>query len=271
MLKSNFHTHTTFCDGRDTPEEMVRAAIALGFRQIGFSGHMDFDCHMSLEQYYAEIYRLRQKYNEVIDIIAGIELDNMYDPECAKCAEYTIGSTHFLNIPSEQPLAIDLTKEQFVFICHKYFHDDYLSMSRAYYELVGRSYDRMHCDIIGHFDLIVRFNDEIHCIDENSRNYYMPALEAMENLCKQDVVFEVNCGAYNRGRKKELYPNTFLLKYLNEFGGRIIINSDAHQKELLSGGFDFAVNKAIECGFKYVNIMKHDETGKVIFQEELLH
>ena len=99
----------------------------------------------------------------------------------------------------------------------------------------------------------------------------MPALEAMENLCKQDVVFEVNCGAYNRGRKKELYPNTFLLKYLNEFGGRIIINSDAHQKELLSGGFDFAVNKAIECGFKYVNIMKHDENGKVIFQEELLN
>ncbi len=271
MLKANFHTHTTFCDGRDTPEEMVRSAIALGFGQIGFSGHMDFNCHMVLEEYFAEIRRLRQKYNGVIDIIAGIELDNMYDPACAKNAEYTIGSTHFLNIPSEQPLAIDLTKEQFVSICHRYFHDDYFSMSRAYYDLVGKSFDRMHCDIIGHFDLIVRFNDELYCLDESAKSYYLPALEAMENLCKEDVIFEVNCGAYNRRRRKELYPNTFLLKHLNEFGGRIMINSDAHQKELLSRGFDFAVNKAIECGFKYVNIMKHDENGKVIFQEELLN
>lgn len=270
MLKANFHTHTTFCDGKDTPEEMVKAAIDLGFNQLGFSGHMDFDCHMVLEEFFSEIVRLRQNYDGVIDIIAGIELDNMYDPQCAKQAEYIIGSTHFLNIPSEIPLAIDLNKEQFISICHRFFHDDYISMSRAYYGLVGRSYDRMHCDIIGHFDLITRFNDEMNCINENAREYYMPALEAMENLCKKDVIFEINCGAYNRGRKRELYPNTFLLKSLNDFGGRIMINSDAHQKEMLSGGFEFAVNKAIECGFKYVNIIKHDDNGKVVFQEELL-
>lgn len=270
MLKANFHTHTTLCDGKDTPEDIVVKAIDLGFRQIGFSGHMDYGCHMVLMEYLTEVDRLRKKYEGIIDILAGIELDNMYNPECAKYAEYTIGSTHFLDIRSEQPLAIDLTKEQFVSICHRYFSDDYISMSRAYYELVGKSYDRMHCDIVGHFDLIVRFNDELNCIDETSRKYYMPALEAMENLCKKDVVFELNCGAYNRGRKRELYPNTFLLKHLNEFGGRIIINSDAHQKELLSEGFDFAVKKAIECGFKYVNILKHDGNGKVVFQEELL-
>lgn len=270
MLKANFHTHTTFCDGKDTPEDIVVKAIDLGFKQIGFSGHMDSGCHMDLKAYLAEVDRLRRKYEGIIDILAGIELDNMYNPECARYAEYTIGSTHFLDIQSEQPLAIDLTKEQFVFICHKYFYDDYISMSRAYYELVARSYERMHCDIVGHFDLIVRFNDELNCIDESSRQYYMPALEAMENLCREDVVFELNCGAYNRGRKRELYPNTFFLKHLNELGGRIMINSDAHQKDLLSGGFDFAVRKAIECGFKYVNILRHDENGKVVFQEELL-
>ena len=26
----NLHTHTTFCDGKNTPEEMVQAAISLG-------------------------------------------------------------------------------------------------------------------------------------------------------------------------------------------------------------------------------------------------
>ena len=32
----NFHTHTTYCDGKETAEQMVQAAIAKGFtRQIG--------------------------------------------------------------------------------------------------------------------------------------------------------------------------------------------------------------------------------------------
>ena len=35
----NLHTHSTFCDGFDTPEEMVNIAIEKGFDSIGFSGH----------------------------------------------------------------------------------------------------------------------------------------------------------------------------------------------------------------------------------------
>ena len=37
--KFNLHTHTTFCDGANSAEEMVRAAIELGCEGIGFSGH----------------------------------------------------------------------------------------------------------------------------------------------------------------------------------------------------------------------------------------
>ena len=35
----NLHTHTTYCDGKNTAEEMVQKAIELGFRSLGFSGH----------------------------------------------------------------------------------------------------------------------------------------------------------------------------------------------------------------------------------------
>ena len=35
----NLHTHSTYCDGHDTPEETVLRAIELGFDTIGFSGH----------------------------------------------------------------------------------------------------------------------------------------------------------------------------------------------------------------------------------------
>ena len=38
-MKQNLHTHTLYCDGKDSVEEMVRAAIDKGFTTLGFSGH----------------------------------------------------------------------------------------------------------------------------------------------------------------------------------------------------------------------------------------
>ena len=220
-IKANYHTHTTLCDGQDTPEEMVQAAITLGLKQLGFSGHVDPGIHMDFPGYRAEIQRLRKKYKGIIDILLGIELDNMYVPSCPVQVEYIIGSTHYLDIASDRPLAIDMNKEQFALICREYYGGDYIAMCKAYYELVAKSFDRMQCDIIGHFDLITKFNDEMCYIDETCSAYISPALEAMRYLCEKDVIFEINTGAYTRGIKEDLYPNVFLLRKLFEFGGRI--------------------------------------------------
>ena len=38
-MKANYHTHTTWCDGKDSPEAVVLAAIGKGFDAIGFSSH----------------------------------------------------------------------------------------------------------------------------------------------------------------------------------------------------------------------------------------
>ena len=38
--KQNLHTHSSYCDGKDTPEELVLYAISAGFSSIGFSGHI---------------------------------------------------------------------------------------------------------------------------------------------------------------------------------------------------------------------------------------
>ena len=39
MVFSTFHNHTTYCDGSNTAEEMVQAAVAAGCPAFGFSGH----------------------------------------------------------------------------------------------------------------------------------------------------------------------------------------------------------------------------------------
>ncbi|MBQ5866103.1 MAG: PHP domain-containing protein, partial [Oscillospiraceae bacterium] len=63
--KQCLHTHSVLCDGKDTLEEMVQAAIEKGFDSIGFSGHsfMDIYAEFSMSEedvkvYKAEIARL---------------------------------------------------------------------------------------------------------------------------------------------------------------------------------------------------------------------
>ena len=36
MIKSNYHTHTNFCDGKSTAEEMVKSAIEKNLIFLGF-------------------------------------------------------------------------------------------------------------------------------------------------------------------------------------------------------------------------------------------
>ncbi len=263
MLRCNYHTHTVMCDGSDTPEDVVLEAIARGFGHLGFSGHMDPDIHMDWPAYVAEVRRLQSAYADRIDILLGVELDNVYDPACCPGAEYVIGSTHFLDVDSEAPLSVDSSVQDMRRLCHEFFADDYYALARAYYDLEARVYDRLRCTWVGHFDLVTRFNDEAHFLDETDPRYTAPALEAMEYLVGEGVPFEINCGAVNRGRKAELYPRRELLRALHDFGGQIFITADAHQKELLDGGFDVAVHTAIDCGFTHVNYLAHDARGKV--------
>ena len=71
MLKADFHMHTNLCDGKNTPEEMVIAAIDIGLKHMGFSGHFDPEngVHMETEEYLKEIKRIKEKYKDKIDIL----------------------------------------------------------------------------------------------------------------------------------------------------------------------------------------------------------
>ena len=80
--KSNLHTHTRFCDGKDSAEEVVLAAIAAGMETVGFSGHsgLPFSTSWTMKQertreYQKEILRLKDAYRDRIHILLGIEQD----------------------------------------------------------------------------------------------------------------------------------------------------------------------------------------------------
>lgn len=260
-IKANYHTHTKFCDGVHTPEEMAAAAWKQGFSHLGFSAHgytwFDPEFHLDTETYFQTCRKLAENYHGKMEILVGIEQDALADTELNLQADYLIGSTHYLKF-DDRYLAVDYSCEMTREICETYFGGDYYRYCKAYYEQEAQVYERTHCDFIGHFDLVSRFNDEMHSFDEQDPRYLIPAKECMEYLCSKGIPFEINTGALNRGRKAEPYPSCTLLKALKEFGGEILFSSDAHSAELLNGGFDRAVQMALAAGFTHTNYLSRN-------------
>ena len=65
----NFHTHTQYCDGRDTIENFVKHAVDAGFKHLGFSPHspviVESPCNMKIEdveKYLNEMNHLKSVY-----------------------------------------------------------------------------------------------------------------------------------------------------------------------------------------------------------------
>lgn len=277
VLHANYHTHTRFCDGQDTAEDMVQEALRRGFVTLGFSGHMDPGVTMDYAAYTAEIRRLRQTYRGQIELLRGVELDNVYDPGCVRgSAEYIIGSTHFVPVPGSPVwqqtvpygthregspaydlIGVDGDVGRLHDQCRRYYNGDFYALSADYYRFEAMVAARLQPSFIGHFDLITRFNDLSRedggqFLDETSERYLMPARKAIQQLVPYGLPFEINCGAINRGRKKEAYPRRELLQELQRLGGEILISADAHEKALLDGGFPEALDAARQAGFTYV-------------------
>ncbi len=232
MILTDFHTHTYICDGKNTAEEMVNAALSMGLEKIGFSGHsfapFDKDYSMSEEgtvEYFKEINALKEKYKDKIQILCGIELDLLSD-EPKLPFDYRIGSVHYLKLKGEI-ITVDAGKEILIKAADKHFGGDMLSLAEEYYRCVAEFKNR-DIDIIGHIDLITKLNKDNCLFDANSPRYKTAALNACDALLSKNIPFEINTGAISRGYKDSPYPADFILKHIKEKGGSVIFNSDAH-------------------------------------------
>ncbi|MBQ0038743.1 MAG: histidinol-phosphatase [Clostridiales bacterium] len=243
MILQDYHIHTTFCDGKNSAEEMVQAAVEKGMTAMGFSGHshMAFDeswC-MSVEdtgQYRREIARLREEYADRIDILCGVEQDFYSDADTAGY-DYIIGSVHYLCVDGNY-IPVDESPEILRTAAEKHFGGDIYALAEAYYATVGQVWERTHCDIIGHFDLITKFNEGGVLFDESEPRYVRAWHAAADKLLESGALFEVNTGAISRGYRTAPYPAAPIRQYLTEHGARFILSSDSHAAGGLCFRFD---------------------------------
>ncbi|MDD3394309.1 MAG: histidinol-phosphatase [Anaerotignum sp.] len=252
--KMNFHTHTTFCDGKNTAEEMVLAALEKGFAALGFSGHsytyFDESYCMSkdgVKAYQKEIERLKEVYAGKIALYCGIEQD-FYSEEPVSGFEYAIGSVHYIK-KNGKLLAVDEAAEIMEKDIQEQFGGDPYAYAKVYFETVAEVLKKTKADIIGHFDLLTKFNEKNLFFDTKDRRYYAFAISAIEALIAYDRPFEINTGAIYRGLRSEAYPSVEFLKEINKRGGKIILSSDSHDCISLGYRFEKVARMALEIGF----------------------
>jgi len=256
-IVSNMHTHTAFCDGADPPEAMARRAAELGLADIGFSGHSPLagaDWAMSTEgaaAYAACVLKLKKKYEGVLGVWLGQELDSMSRPETAGL-DYFIGSVHAVRDGDGVRHEIDSSPEDFALMVREVFGGDVRAFVKRYYEDAAENALSRRPDIVGHFDLPVKYNGDGPWFDGGAAWYRDAALSALAAVHGAGLIFEVNLHPVFCGYRREPFLAPFLLRWLAEHGGRVTVSSDAHSAGELAFRFSDLPEYLRSCGLRCV-------------------
>lgn len=252
----SIHTHSTLCDGKNSPVEMAEAAFAAGVRYFGLSNHSHTPIPMDrgevlpadMTAYRETALNLRREYAGRMEVLLGLEVDSCSDvtPEGF---DYWIGSVHYLHDPdSGAYYAVDWDEQSLARCCVEMFHGDFPALIGRYYADVAAVAARKPA-ILGHIDLITKLNGAGTLFDEEDRHYRMMALAALHAADPEATLLEINTGAMSRGYRKAPYPALFLLKEWRALGGRVILTSDAHSVDTVIYGYDAAAREARAAGF----------------------
>lgn len=270
MHLTNLHTHTKYCDGRYSAEDMIIAAINNNMQSIGISTHgpttfvSDWNIQKSkVENYINEILELKEKYKSTIEIFLGMELD--YIPGIGFCEiskqlikrlDYYIGSLHYLGTFNNGVMwTVDYNLEELLHGINESFGGDVRLAVETYYDLIAEMSLVYEPPIIGHLDLFKKNNKNNILFDEREE-WYINAVDKCLNVIKNtSSVIEINTGGISRGYTTEQYPSTFIIKMVKEKKIPIIINSDAHSTESINCMFEEMYRLASNIGFEKVSYL----------------
>lgn len=243
MILGDFHVHSSFCDGKDAPETMVLGAIDRGLKKIGIVAHsyLEFDGGYTLQpemegEFLTEIDRLKKKYADKIEVLAGVEKDIFSTVDTAPY-DYVIGSVHYLERNGSY-YAVDQGEDNFVATVKACAGGDFIEAAEQYFSIVKEVVSVTKPNIIGHFDLFTKYNDGNKFFDVSNPRYVRAWKSAVDALIPSGVPFEVNTGGISRGVKKLPYPAPEIIEYIKAKGGKLILNSDAHRVENLCYEFE---------------------------------
>ncbi len=224
----DYHTHTKFNDGANTVDEMIEAAISLNMKEIGISDHFgyfptdgsnSFCIFITIEDYFKDLNRVKDKYKDKIKVKATLELDtylenvhemtsliNSFHPD------YILGGIHQFN-------GIGYSHQESFKEITDYDYEVYLE------ELI-KIVKTGTLDIMAHYfdyKTYYPFKDESRFYD-----YYKELAQALQD---NNCIPEMNTSCFNTsflGTKFKEDPNLFFWKECAKRDIPVIITSDSH-------------------------------------------
>lgn len=253
----DFHMHTNHSTDSDASmESMIQASIAKGLKEICVTEHNDFDFpdlydlpkdafQLNVDSYLYEVIRLRERYQDQIKILFGIEiglqksclrqnivLSKSYD------FDFIIASSH-------------LTQKEDPYYPAFWDGKDAKRAVRTYFEeMLDNVKTYFGYDVYGHIDYIRRYIPD-GLYDFTYADHADLIDEILKTIIYNEKGIECNTSGLNKSIKSTNPCKEILMRY-KELGGEIItVGSDAHMPEAVAFGFDTTASLLKECGFSY--------------------
>jgi histidinol-phosphatase (PHP family) len=247
-----------FCQhAKGTLAAVVQAAFEAGFTHYGLTEHCPRTdpAHLYPEEiphgvqalsdrfdaYVVQARALQARWADRIELLVGFETEYLGQDPAAEMAairqrgfDYIVGSVHDLggdwidySAASTDALAQRLGGRE--------------AMHIAYFDTVAEMVETIRPEVVGHLDLIRKFDGPEATIPAGARPAVLRALEAIKAY---DGVLDINSGAHRRGLSP-IYPLHWILAEARRMDIPVTLGDDSHGGHDVGGGLSEAL-KAIE-------------------------
>jgi histidinol-phosphatase (PHP family) len=272
----NYHTHSVYCDGKSSLEEIVERAHQLRLHSVGFSSHAPLPfvrswC-MKADQLKMYLKNSKDVKCDELEIYSGLEVD--YIPtkigpkDFQSLLDYTIGSVHFVETFSDgQGFEIDLSHQSFLEGLEKIFKNDIKELICRYYELTRKMIEESTPTIVGHLDKIKIQNVGNKFFKESDSWYQHEIKETLDCLKKSGAILEVNTRGVYQKKCETVYPSPWILLLALQKKIPITISSDAHHPKDLITYFEPTARLLLQLGFREISYLKNGKWTSAKFDE----
>lgn len=258
----DYHVHTARCGHADGEmHEYVERARALGLRELGFADHLplltreDPTLTMSSDElagYAGAVAELAADASD-IEVKLGIEADYLPGREretgellSSHRFDYVIGSVHFID-------GWGFDDSRYI---DGYAERDIYDIYDTYFDLVARAASSGLFDIIGHLDLVKKYNFR------PERDITILVDNAISAIKEAGVCIELNTAGL-RKPVGEVYPDAGILARCARAGVPLTLGSDAHSPGQVGMDFDVALKLAVAAGYRRLAVFTKRERGFV--------
>lgn len=246
----DYHIHSHFSEDCDTPmENTIKKAIELGFKEICFTDHIDYDYphedwtfEFDLKEYDKEIKAMQEKYGDQLAIKKGVEIG--IQPHLIKRYEKMMSEESFDFVICSMHATEGKEMHYGTFFEGKTVEE---AFEIYYKEILSCIKEFKEFSVLGHIDLVKRYAKE-----KSKDDFHDILREIFEEIIPAGKGIELNTSGYRYGLEAGM-PSADILKLYKDCGGEVItIGSDSHVTDTL--GFQFQTGLALlkEIGFNYV-------------------